>query len=99
MKPPKSRKFLFALVARARLNLWLAKHLLKRFQDLMAAMGASELEETQCNNLKLHYDAYFRSNPLEYKEFPHHEKVTVKSLVANAFLSDLNIGVNLRSQP
>jgi len=74
MKPPKSRKFLFALVARARLNLWLAKHLLKRFQDLMAAMGASELEETQCNNLKLHYDAYFRSNPLEYKELPHHEK-------------------------
>ena len=95
MKPPKSRKFLFALVARARLNLWLAKHLLKRFQDLMAAMGTSELEETQCNNLKLHYDAYFRSNPLEYKELPHHEKVTVKSLVANALLSDLSIGVNL----
>ena len=44
MKPPESLDFLFSVIARSRLNLWLAKHLLKRFEDLMTAMGASELE-------------------------------------------------------
>ena len=95
MKPPESKKFLFALVARAKLNWWLAKHLLQRFSDLIGAMGASELEETQCNNLKLHYDTYFRSDAVEYNDLPHHENVTVKSLIANALLSNLSIGVNL----
>lgn len=94
MKVPESQKFIFALVARSTLNLWLAKHLLKRFTELVVAMGASELEETQCKNLMMRYEEFFRSDAVDYRELPHHEKVTVKSYIANGLQANLSIGVN-----
>ena len=95
MKPPESLDFFYSVVARYRLNLWLAKHLLNRFPDLMTAMGASELEETQCKNLRLRYDAYFSGDTVAYDALPLQDKVTVMSFVANKLAPNMNIGVNL----
>ena len=65
------------------------------FGFVLVRVRVRELEETQCNNLKLHYDAYVSDDAVDYDELPHHEKITVKSFVANELVSNLNIGVNL----
>lgn len=97
MHPP--LEIFFALKARGDIGYWFARRFLNRFENFKDALNVSDWATRKLDSLKLDYEKLFHAEALQRlgrpEDFPHHEKPTVKSMVANMLYPNLNIGVNL----